>query len=224
MLGLMMIMLSLSMLFLLITKFPNVRRNSFPIDNPLKVPTGANNPFNITLQPNGKNDYMVEVTVSPVKGPIYLDLWVVNSTWIGPFLSLMDWVFSEYGQQFREDYPEGKAFKIIPAYAKEINITGLRYIKLRVDHDDVYCFVFINFFAVTQYVSVSVEEKYLDPIYPYRSILEPNLVNFSITFALSFFGAYLVIKDRKKKRFRKLRGYEKVRAYATKRQYLMGDF
>ena len=203
-LGLVMIILSLSLLFLVIAKFPNVKNRSFLIENPLKVPHGANNLFNITLQPSGKNDYRVEVLISPAKMPIRIDFWVVNSTWIGPFLSFMDWVFFEYGTQFREAYPDGYPFNITPAYAKEINVTEKRLIELKVDRDGVYCFIFINFFEQAQYIFVNVEERYLDPKAPYRSILEPNLTNFSITFVAASFGAYFLVKDREKRRRRKI--------------------
>jgi hypothetical protein len=198
-----MIMLSLSLLFLVFAKFPNVKNKSFSIENPLEVPHGANNLFNITLQPSGKNDYHVEVLISPTKGPICIDFWVVNSTWIGPFLSFMEWVFFEYGTPFREAYPDEYPFNITPAYAKEINVTKQKLIELKVDRDGVYCFVFINFFEEAQYISVNVEERYLDPKAPYRPILEPNLTNLSITFAVASFGAYFLVKDQGKRRRRK---------------------
>jgi len=203
MLGSLMIMLSLSLLFLVFAKFPNVKNKSFSIENPLEVPHGANNLFNITLQPSGKNDYHVEVLISPTKGPICIDFWVVNSTWIGPFLSFMEWVFFEYGKPFREAYPDEYPFNITPAYAKEINVTKQKLIELKVDRDGVYCFVFINFFEEAQYISVNVEERYLDPKAPYRPILEPNLTNLSITFAVASFGAYFLVKDQGKRRRRK---------------------
>jgi len=202
-LGLVMIILSLSLLFLVIAKFPNVKNKSFSIENPLEVPHGANNLFNITLQPSGKNDYHVEVLISPTKGPICIDFWVVNSTWIGPFLSFMEWVFFEYGTPFREAYPDEYPFNITPAYAKEINVTKQKLIELNVDRDGVYCFVFINFFEEAQYISVNVDERYLDPKAPYRPILEPNLTNLSITFAVASFGAYFLVKDQGKRRRRK---------------------
>jgi hypothetical protein len=202
-LGLVMIILSLSLLFLVIAKFPNVKNKSFSIENPLEVPHGANNLFNITLQPSGKNDYHVEVLISPTKGPICIDFWVVNSTWIGPFLSFMEWVFFEYGTPFREAYPDEYPFNITPAYAKEINVTKQKLIELKVDRDGVYCFVFINFFEEAQYISVNVDERYLDPKAPYRPILEPNLTNLSITFAVASFGAYFLVKDQGKRRRRK---------------------
>jgi len=198
-----MIILSLSLLFLVIAKFPNVKNKSFSIENPLEVPHGANNLFNITLQPSGKNDYHVEVLISPTKGPICIDFWVVNSTWIGPFLSFMEWVFFEYGTLFREAYPDEYPFNITPAYAKEINVTKQKLIELKVDRDGVYCFVFINFFEEAQYISVNVDERYLDPKAPYRPILEPNLTNLSITFAVASFGAYFLVKDQGKRRRRK---------------------
>jgi hypothetical protein len=198
-----MIILSLSLLFLVIAKFPNVKNKSFSIENPLEVPHGANNLFNITLQPSGKNDYHVEVLISPTKGPICIDFWVVNSTWIGPFLSFMEWVFFEYGKPFREAYPDEYPFNITPAYAKEINVTKQKLIELKVDRDGVYCFVFINFFEEAQYISVNVDERYLDPKAPYRPILEPNLTNLSITFAVASFGAYFLVKDQGKRRRRK---------------------
>jgi hypothetical protein len=198
-----MIILSLSLLFLVIAKFPNVKNKSFSIENPLEVPHGANNLFNITLQPSGKNDYHVEVLISPTKGPICIDFWVVNSTWIGPFLSFMEWVFFEYGTPFREAYPDEYPFNITPAYAKEINVTKQKLIELKVDRDGVYCFVFINFFEEAQYISVNVDERYLDPKAPYRPILEPNLTNLSITFAVASFGAYFLVKDQGKRRRRK---------------------
>jgi hypothetical protein len=198
-----MIMLSLSLLFLVIAKFPNVKNKSFSIENPLEVPHGANNLFNITLQPSGKNDYHVEVLISPTKGPICIDFWVVNSTWIGPFLSFMEWVFFEYGTPFREAYPDEYPFNITPAYAKEINVTKQKLIELNVDRDGVYCFVFINFFEEAQYISVNVDERYLDPKAPYRPILEPNLTNLSITFAVASFGAYFLVKDQGIRRRRK---------------------
>jgi hypothetical protein len=198
-----MIILSLSLLFLVIAKFPNVKNKSFSIENPLEVPHGANNLFNITLQPSGKNDYHVEVLISPTKGPICIDFWVVNSTWIGPFLSFMEWVFFEYGTPFREAYPDEYPFNITPAYAKEINVTKQKLIELNVDRDGVYCFVFINFFEEAQYISVNVDERYLDPKAPYRPILEPNLTNLSITFAVASFGAYFLVKDQGKRRRRK---------------------
>lgn len=201
--GLVMIILSLSLLFLVIAKFPNVKNKSFSIENPLEVPHGANNLFNITLQPSGKNDYHVEVLISPTKGPICIDFWVVNSTWIGPFLSFMEWVFFEYGKPFREAYPDEYPFNITPAYAKEINVTKQKLIELKVDRDGVYCFVFINFFEEAQYISVNVDERYLDPKAPYRPILEPNLTNLSITFAVASFGAYFLVKDQGKRRRRK---------------------
>ena len=204
MLGLIMIILSLSLLFLINTKFPNVKNKILFKENSLEVPHGANNLFNITLQPSGKNDYRVEVLISPTKGPIRIDFWVVNSTWIGPFLSFMDWVFFEYGTPFREAYPDEYPFNITPAYAKEINVTKQKLIELKVDRDGVYSFVFINFFEGTQYVSVNVEERYLDPQTPYRPILEPNLTNFSITFAVASFGVYFLVKDREKRRRRKI--------------------
>lgn len=202
-LGSLMIMLSLSLLFLVIAKFPNVKNKSFSIENPLEVPHGANNLFNITLQPSGKNDYHVEVLISPTKGPICIDFWVVNSTWIGPFLSFMEWVFFEYGTPFREAYPDEYPFNITPAYAKEINVTKQKLTELNVDRDGVYCFVFINFFEEAQYISVNVDERYLDPKAPYRPILEPNLTNLSITFAVASFGAYFLVKDQGIRRRRK---------------------
>ncbi len=201
--GFMMLTLAISLIFLLNTKFPNVKRKSFPLKNPLELPTGAHNLFNLTLQPTDKKDYHIEVAISPVGSPIHLDFWVVNSTWIGPFLEFMDWYFFEYGHAFREDYPDRGAFKMIPAYVKEINITGPKRIDMVVDHDGVYCFVFINFFDVKQYVSVDIEEQYLDSAVPYRSILEPNLVNFSITFAIAAAGAYCLAKDSRKRAKRK---------------------
>lgn len=195
MIGFALLMLAISLIFLLTVRFPNVKKNRFPFGNPLEIPTGAHNLFNLTLQPEGKKNYHVEIAISPVDLPIFLDFWVVNSTWIGPFLSFMDWVFSEYGQAFREDYPNGDTFKMIPTYVKEINLTGSKRIDMVVDRDGVYCFVFINFFEKEQYVLVNIEERYLDPDIPYRSIFEPSWINFSITFAIAAVGVYYLVKD-----------------------------
>lgn len=202
--GFTMLLLSISLLLCFIVKLPNVRKEDKYKNDFLGVPYGANNLFNVTLQPGGKMDYHVEAAIDPVKGPIKIDLWVVNSTWLGPFLSFMEWVFFEYGHTFRDAYPDRYPFNMIPTNIKEINITKSKRIELMgVNHDDIYCFIFVNFYLDEQYVSINVEERYVDPNIPYRSILEPNLVNFSITIAIASVGSYSLVTDSRKRIKRK---------------------
>jgi len=196
-LGLMLLLLSISLTILLFAKFTVTKTKSFPINNPVEVPLGAHNFYNLTLEPEGKKDYHVEVRLSSVQTPIYVDFWAVNTTWIGPLLSFMDVIFSNFGEKLYEDYPDKGIFDSMPKHAREINITGSRWFELTgVNRNGTYCLVLINFYETPQYVAVSVEERYLDPV-P-RSLLEPNLVNVLFTFVVGVVGVYMIVKALRK--------------------------
>lgn len=192
-LGSILLLLSLLLTILLFAKTSTIKTKSFSINNPVKVPLGAHNFYNVTLEPEGKSDYHVVIRISSVNAPIYVDFWVVNSTWIGPLLSFMDVIFSDFGEELYEDYPDKGIFDSMPKHAREINITGSRQFELNgVNRNGVYCLVLINFYETTQYASVSVEERYLDPV-PH-SILEPNLLNILLICGVAVIGIFLVVK------------------------------
>lgn len=192
-LGLILLFLSLLLTLLISIKFQNVISRNFPIENPVEVPYGAHNFYNLTLEPIGKEEYHVKVKISPIEQPIQVDFWAGNSTGIGILLNATN----VYGMVFEEDYPDKGIFNMIMTYAKEINITGTRRFELTgFNRNGTYCLALLNFFETTQYVSVTIEEQYLDPV-P-RSILEPNLINILITSGIAIIGVSILVKGSRK--------------------------
>lgn len=188
--GLFLLLVSLVLAILLSAKLPFVKTNRFPLTNPIEVfPRGEpNNFYNLTLEPLGKEDYHVEVTISPY---YMVDFWAVNAQGLGILNS-----FLELGWMFEEEYPDKYPYTAIMTYAKGVNITSRTTFELvNLTGNGVYCLVLLNFFDDPQNVSASVEERYLES---YRTLLEPNLANITISAAIFTAGVYLIIRSQKR--------------------------
>jgi len=173
-------------------KVPSIKTNKFSISNPVEVPCGPNNFYNVTLEPLGKEDYHVEVEIRPyyVDLPMQVDFWAVNETWLDPLIEFVSCGI------FEDDYPYNYPFNLTKSYAREINITRSRPFELvNLGYNGVYCLVLMNFFSNTQSVSVSVEERYVES---FRLLLEPNLTNTIIATVIAAAGVYLVISSPKR--------------------------
>jgi hypothetical protein len=189
--GVFLLLISLVLAILLSAKVPFVRNNKLLIDNHVEVPFGASNFYNLTLEPLGKEDYHVEIGLSPVNSSIQIDFWAVNATWLGP---LIEFVSADI---FQPDYPDSSPFNLIKTYAKKINITDITQFELTsLDHNGTYCLVLINFFENTQYVSIGIEERYVEPL-P-RALLEPNSVNIAIAAAIAIAAMYFLVTGSKR--------------------------
>jgi hypothetical protein len=189
--GVFLLLISLVLAILLSAKVPFVRSNKLFVGNDVEAPFGASNFYNLTLEPLGKEDYHVEIRLSPVNSSIQIDFWAVNATWVGPLMEFVSY------DVFQPDYPDGKPFNLMKTYAKKINITGITQFELTgLDYNGTYGLVLINFFENTQYVSVSIEERYVEP--PPRALLEPNSVNITITAAIAIAAIYFVVTGSKR--------------------------
>jgi len=190
-LGLFFLFLALVLVFLLTVKMPAVDTRQFPITNPVEVPYGPNNFYNITIEPLNKTDYHLDVWISPYGDQtMMIDFWAVNKT--GFDLLDMSLAYS----QLRPNYPNERPFNYVTAHAKEINITYSKQIELtNLNHNGIYCLVAVNFFENTQNISVTVEEKYAAAP---RPLLEPNPPSIIFTIAVAILGVYLVIASRKR--------------------------
>lgn len=190
-LGVIFLLMTLTLVILMSAKLPNLKTRKFSIDNPVAVPSGPNNFYNLTLEPLGKEDYHVEIIISPVNSSIQVDFWAVNTTWLGP---LIEFVYIDFLQL---DYPYGRPFDLIKTYAKEINITSLKRFELTgLDYNGAYCFVLINFFENTQHVSINIEERYVEP--PTRPLIEPNPASLMISAVVAVAGTYLLVASSKR--------------------------
>lgn len=190
-LGAFLLFLALIMVFLMTAKMPAADTRRFPLIDPVEVPYGPNNFYNITIEPLNKTDYHVDVWISPYGDQaMMIDFWAVNKT--GFDLLEESLAYSE----LRPEYPDERPFNSITTHAKEINITGSKRIELAdLSHNGTYCLVAINFFQDTQSISVAVDERYA--VAP-RPILEPNLPSIIFTTAMVILGGWLVIAGRKR--------------------------
>jgi hypothetical protein len=188
--GVFLLLVSLILAILLSVKLPFVKTNTFPVPSPVEVPPDGDpyNFYNVTLTPLGKEDYHVEVTITPY---YMVDFWAVNETGFYALANLIG-----LGDVFRAEYPDKYPFSLITAYAKEINVTHQKWFELsNLTSNGTYCLVLINFFENPQMVAVNVEERYLEPP---RTLLEPNLASRTIAVMIFVIGACLVIISRKR--------------------------
>lgn len=200
--GILLILISLLLAILLSAKFPFFKANIVLEKSPFELTPGIHNSYNITLEPLTKNDYRVEVEISPYRLPIHFDFWVVNETELGLLIAFMSY------PEFQFDYPYNRPFDLIRGHAKEINITSTRRFELvNMNRNGNYCLVFINLWEeFTQHVSIRVKEYYLEE--PARSLLEPHPINLTIVVGIAVIGVYLTVTGpkhvAKRKRRRRL--------------------
>lgn len=192
--GVFLLLVGLLLAVLLSANVPFVKVNRFPIDNPVEVPPlGEPSSFyNTTLEPLGKEDYRVRVSISSYNQPIQVDFWAVNETGLGILAESLS-----YGELLKDRYYANEPpFANIKAHAREINITIQRQFDLvNLDHNGTYCLVLLNFFDNPQNVSVTVEEQYIES---FRPLLEPNPVNIAITVIVFIASLYLIVADPKR--------------------------
>jgi hypothetical protein len=187
--GVFLFIVSLSLVTLFSVKL-RFSKTSFLLDTTFEIsPNGeANNFYNVTFTPLSRDDYRIEVRVSPY---YMIDFWAVNETGLGMLSDFLSW-----GDLFKPDYPDKPPFNVIKTYAKEINITAPKRIELiNLTSNDVCCLVLMNFFDDPQIVSTRVEEHYLEPP---RTLLESSSTNIAIAGGTFVFGTYLIITSRKR--------------------------
>lgn len=187
--GVFLLAVSLTLVTLFSVKLRFVK-TSFLLNTTFEIsPNGeSNNFYNVTFTPLSREDYRIDVRISPY---YMIDFWAVNETGLGMLSDFLSW-----GDLFKPDYPDKFPFNVIKTYAKEINITSPKRVELvNLTSNAVCCLVLINFFDDPQIVSASVEERYLEPP---RTLLEPNSTNIAIAGATFAVGAYLVITSRKR--------------------------
>lgn len=190
-LGVFLLLVALVLVFLMVVKMPTSKTSRFPVANPVVVSYGSNNFQNITIEPLGKEDYHVDVWISPYDGqPMMLDFWAVNKTGFDMLAESLDY------EVLRSEYPNKPPFSSIKAHAKEVNVTYSRRIELtNLDHNGTYCLVLVNFYEDSQSVAVTVEERHA--IAP-RTLLEPNLLGIVLSIAVAMLGMYLTVTGRRR--------------------------
>jgi len=194
-LGAVLLLLTLTLTILLTVKVPFTQTNKFPVDNPIAVSgSGVPRYINVTLEPEGKDDYYVEVTISPYDKSIEFDFWAVNESGLG----ILD-DFLGYGDVFKSEYPDKYPFTLIETYARGINITlaiprMVHFELTNLTYNGVYYLVFLNFFDEEQGMLVVIEERYSGSP---RVVLEPNPAYLTVTAAIFAAGAYLMVKGQK---------------------------
>lgn len=200
MLGLLMIFIALFLVALMVVKLPNVVTKSFPLENPIELPSNSIiNFYNLTWHPIQEPRYHMEITLSPYDGPpnygsFWVDFWVVNETGRGILLSLLSF------EELRPYYPDGKGFVHVMSYARGINVTQQTRFELwNLTSDYTYCLVLINFFEDAQNVSVYIQEQYEASPHPF---LDFNIINTGIISATFAVGIYTAITGHKQKKRR----------------------
>ncbi len=128
-LGILLLIASLLLTGLMFVSVPRVKVNSFSLPDPIAVYGGGelNNFYNLTVDPNVREDHRVEIVLSSYDRWMDLDFWAVNRTGLG----ILD-AFLGLGQDIvGEDYPNGMgSFGLIETYAKEISVTRQRSFEL----------------------------------------------------------------------------------------------
>ena len=194
--GVFLLLVSLLLAILLSAQVPIVKTTELFKGSPIEVyPEGVpTNFYNATLEPLGKQGYLVEVSVSPYNASIDVDLWVVNKTSVYQLGNLTISLAIGYGN-LSGKYPDKSPFADIKAYAREIGITGGHGDLVNLDHNGTYCFVLLNFQSTSQSVSVSIEEQYIES---YRTWLVPSPVTVTFTVVVLIGGVYLIVVSPKR--------------------------
>jgi hypothetical protein len=200
--ALLLMLISLVLGILCNVKLPFYETKVF-FDNFVTVPPRGEpaNFCNLTLEFDGKEDYHVTVEISYHQEPFFLDFWAVNETGYGLLESFISW-----GETFKEDYPDGRSFNLIKAYAKIINLTRPEKIELmNLESNITYCLTLLNFWDNQQSVWVKVEESYKIGT---RTLLEPNFSTITIIAVTFFIGLYLTVSQKSAKAHRRrLKGF-----------------
>jgi hypothetical protein len=194
--GVFLLLLSLVLAILLYAKVPLFKTAELFKQSPIGVDPECEpaNFYNATLEPLGKDGYQVEVSVIAYNASIDVDLWVVNETSVFR-LGLLAETLAMGAANLSGTYPDKPPFADIKAYAKEIAITGGQGYLSNFDHNGTYCFVLLNFQSTPQYVSVSIEEQYVES---YRTRLVPSPVTVTVTVVVLIGGVCLIIVSLKR--------------------------
>lgn len=190
--GIFLLLMALALALLLAAKLPAIDVHRFPITNPVQAPYESTNFQNITLEPLGKEEYHVDVAISPYGNkPVQVDFWVVNKTGFDMLAVSLSYA------ELETEYPDKPPFNSIKFHAKEINIKSTRHFELtNLDHNGTYCLVLVNFYEdYLQNITLTVEEKYLGSP---RTLLEPNLTNLAFVPITVAIGGYLIIVSGKR--------------------------
>jgi hypothetical protein len=206
--GVFLLLTSLVLAILFSAKFPHVKTTELFKGSSIEVEPGglSANFYNATLEPQGKDGYQVEVSVFPYNRSINVDLWVVNETSVFN-LGLLTESLGMGVLNLSDKYPDQPPFSDIKAYAKEIGITGGHGDLVNLDHNGIYCFVLLNFFNASQYVSVGIQEQYIES---YHTLLEPSQVTVTVTALVLIGGVCLIVVNPKRLAKRAKRRRKKV--------------
>lgn len=206
-LGAFLLLITLLLAILLTVKIPFTKTNKIYDDKQITVSSnGEPYSLNITVDSSNKTDYHVEVTLSPY---YKMDFWAVNASGLGILTG-----FISTGETFRSEYPGQYPYTTIKTYAKAINVTQTTSFELKnLTYNGTYCLAFLNFYADSQNVSVTVEERYLESVH---TVLEPNLFNIVTTVLVLIAGIYFVVPKRRKphRRANRLRN---IQSFAAKK-------
>jgi hypothetical protein len=199
-LGVFLLVTSLVLAVLLSVKVPLIKTTPLFDENVVTVdPEGlANNFYNATLEPVGKNGYTVTVSMAPYNTTsMDVDLWVVNQTSVYRFELLTEALASGVFNQSEETtlsdeyYASPPQLPNIIAYATEIGITTGGHGDLaNIVHDGTYCFVLVNFLNVSASLSVNILQQYVES---YTAWLKPNQVTITVIVAVLVAGVGLII-------------------------------
>jgi hypothetical protein len=189
--GVFLLLVSLVLAILFSAKVPLVKTTELFKESPIEVEPGGlpANFYNATLEPLGKEGYQVGVSVFPYNVSINVDLWVVNESSVFRLGLLTESL--AMGALNQTDYPDKPPFSDIEAYAKKIGVTGGYGNLVNLDHNGTYCFMLVSFLTDrSQYVSVSIEEQYIESYYTW---LKPSPVTTTVTVAIFIGGVGLIV-------------------------------
>lgn len=209
--GILLLIAALILFLLMVIRVPKIVGNDFDVASPVMVYGSGemNNFYNLTVDPKGKEDYRVEVELSPYDSSIHVDFWAVNKTGLGVLGAFLD-----YGQLFQNDYPDGnQSFGKIETYAKVIDVTVARRFDLNLTGENPYCLILLNFYEDSQNISVRVRETYVES---YNTLVEGNYVNAVLSVGIVVVAAVLIFRSRRRA-VRKIRRLDQSHSRSSSR-------